>query len=291
METKSQIKEKIRDLVRDKKTQLPTLPIIVDKILNAAREEGTSSKDLSDFICNDQALTNKLLRLSNSAYYGQMKEVDSIQRAITVVGFNEIIGLTIGMSVFSTFKENPVQEVFDIQDLWLHSVGCATAAKEICIKIGVKEGEKLFLNGLLHDMGKVIFAVYFPEEYRAVLEHAKTDKTFLGYKEKQMLGIDHAALTGVLMNKWNFPDSLVFPSRFHHEPIDCPLEYRHHAMIVGLADFLCHQVGIGNSGNHAPKIQRTLLQELKISEKELKGLIQVLRDKRASIQEFFHLMK
>jgi HD-like signal output (HDOD) protein len=133
--------------------------------------------------------------------------------------------------------------------------------------------------------------VYFPEEYRTVLEQANSNKTFLGKEENQMLGIDHAALTGILMKKWNFPDSLVFPSRYHHEPAGCPLEYRHHAMIVGLADFLCHRVGIGNGGNPAPKIKKTLLDELKFSEKDLKELLQLLKEKRASIQEFFHLMK
>ncbi|MBL7178597.1 MAG: HDOD domain-containing protein [Desulfobacterales bacterium] len=287
----SKLKDKIEDLVRNKKTQLPTLPMVVDKVLNAAIDEKTSSKDLSGFINNDQALANKILRLSNSAYYGQMKQVDTIQRAITVVGFNEIIGLTIGMSVFSAFKQNPVHEVFDIRDLWLHSVGCATAAKEIGMKTGMKADEKLFLNGLLHDMGKVIFVVYFPKEYKAVLEDAGKNETVLFLKEKEILGIDHAVLSGLLMERWNFPESLVYPCRFHHDPTDCPQPYRYQATIVGLADFLCHQAGIGSSGNSVPDIPKTTARELRLSEKDLKELLQVLKKKRSSIQEFFELIK
>jgi HD-like signal output (HDOD) protein len=284
-------KEKIRDLVRDKKTQLPTLPVIVNKILGATADENTSAQDLAGFINNDQALANKILRLSNSAYYGQMKQVDSIKRAITVIGFNEVVGLTIGMSVFSAFKESPVHKVLDLRNLWLHSVGCAAAAKEIGLQTGSKATEKLFLNGLLHDMGKVIFAVYFPKEYRAVLDHTNENETVLFVNEKQILDIDHAALSGLLMERWHFPESLVSPCRFHHDPTHCPLDYKRHAMIVGLADYLCYMVDIGNGGSPVPHKPKTSLRELRISENDLNQMIETLQEKRASIQDFFELMK
>lgn len=285
------IKEKIRDLVRNKKTQLPTLPVIVNKILDVAADERTSSQDLAGFISKDQALANKILRLSNSAYYGQMKQVDSIQRAVTVIGFNEVLGLTIGMSVFSTFKENPVHEVFDLRNLWLHSVGCATAAKEIGRQTGSQAVESLFLNGLLHDMGKVIFAVYFPKEYRVVLEHANQNEALLYLKEKQLLGMDHSDLSGLLMERWRFPESLIFPCRFHHDPTYCPPAYQHHAMIVGLADYLSYQAGIGDGGSLEPQLPETSVHKLKISDKEVMKMIGVLKEKRKSIQEFFELIK
>ena len=92
------IDQKIIDMIRDKSTQIPTLPVIVEKILTMAREDSSSAKDLAKFISRDQAISNKILRLSNSAYYGMMKEIDSIPRAITIIGFNEVVSLTIGMS-------------------------------------------------------------------------------------------------------------------------------------------------------------------------------------------------
>ena len=153
------IKEKITEVVRSKNTQLPTLPVIVNNIMSATRDERTSAEDLAGFIIKDQAISNKILKLSNSAYYGLMKEVDSIPRAITIIGFNEVISLTIGMSVLSAFRQKDLHEIFDIRDLWLHSIGCATAAKEIAKKTtGSGMAEQIFLNGLLHDMGKVILA-------------------------------------------------------------------------------------------------------------------------------------
>jgi len=134
-----ELDRKIVDVVRNRKTQLPTLPVIVEKIMRLAGDDRTSATDLAEFISKDQAITNKILKLSNSAYYGLMKEVETISRAITIIGFNEVVGLTIGMSVFSTFRQEDLQGLIDMRDLWLHSIGCALAAKEIAKKAGTNE--------------------------------------------------------------------------------------------------------------------------------------------------------
>jgi HD-like signal output (HDOD) protein len=284
-----EINEKITDLVRSKRTELPTLPVVVENILSAAREERASAKDLADFIGKDQAISNKILRLANSAYYGLMKKVDSISRAITIIGFNEVIGLTIGMSVFSAFRQKDLHGIFGMRDLWLHSIGCASAAKEVAKKTGSSVAEQIFLSGLLHDMGKVIFAAYFPKEYRTVLKDAKKSETLLYHKEKEILGIDHAMLSGLLMENWHFPDSLLLPSRFHHNSVECPLTYRHHAMIVELADFLCQKAQIGHSGNPViPKSER-ISGNLGISLRDMEMIVSELNEQRSKIEDFLEL--
>jgi len=284
-----EINEKILDLVRSKRTELPTLPVVVDNILSTAREERASAKDLADLIGKDQAISNKILRLTNSAYYGLMKKVNSISHAITIIGFNEVIGLTIGMSVFSTFRQKDLHGIFDMRDFWLHSIGCASAAKEVAKKTGSNVGEQIFLNGLLHDMGKVIFAVYFPKEYRTVLEDAKKSETLLYHKEKEILGIDHAMLSGLLMENWHFPDSLLLPSRFHHNSVECPVTYRHYAMIIELADFLCQKAQIGHSGNPViPKSER-ISGNLGISLRGMEMIVSELNEQRSEIEKFLEL--
>jgi len=286
-----EIKEKITEKVRNKKTQLPTLPVIVNNIMSAARDDRTSAKDLADFIVRDQAISNKILRLSNSAYYGMMKEVDSIPRAITIIGFNEVISLTIGMSVISAFHQKDLNEIFDIRDLWLHSIGCATAAKAIAKKTkGSGMAEQLFLNGILHDLGKVILAEYFPNEYRTVLEDAKESQMPLYRKEKQALGIDHATLSGLLMERWNFPENLILPPRFHHNSLECPHTYRDHAMIVEFADFLCQKADIGNGGNPVVQELKTVRQKLGIELRDMEAIIEGLKEQRSKIEEFLELV-
>ena len=198
------IKNKILDIIRSKDTQLPTLPVIVDKILSLARSDRSSAQDLADIVQNDQAISGKLLRLSNSAYFGFMKEVDTISRAITIVGFNEVIGLTIGMNVFSKFGNKDTHGIFDIDSLWLHSIACATTARNIAKKKRLGDIDKIFLTSLLHDMGKVIFAKYIPDEYGKVYEDAKNTTLPLYRKEKEALGFNHAELSGLLMKRWKW---------------------------------------------------------------------------------------
>jgi len=282
-----EIKKKIIDIVRDRKTQIPTLPVIVEKILSIARDERTSAKDLSEFIEKDQAISNKILKIANSAYYGLMREVDSIQRSITVIGFNEVISLTIGMSVFSAFSQTEEKAGLGLKDLWLHAIGCATAAKEISKYLRADVGQQIFLNGLLHDMGKVIFVLFFPEEYKAVLEETKKGDNPLYRVEKKMLGIHHADLSGLLMERWHFPENLVLPARFHHNAIECPSDFRTNAMIVEIANAVCHKAGVGFSGNAIIPATGRVRQQLGMDQKDYEAMVANVEEQKPQIEEFF----
>ncbi len=284
------IQEKIENLVRDKRTQIPTLPVVVNNILQVAGDESTSAKDLADIIIRDQAIANKTLKLANSSYYGFSSKVDSIPRAIAVIGFNEVIGLTIGMSVFSAFNQKASNNTLDMRSLWIHAIGCGTAAKEISKRTGSNVTEQIFLAGLLHDMGKVILSVYFPEEYKTVLEEVKQSQTPLFRKEKEMLGLDHALLSGFLMERWNFPDSLLLPTRFHHSSTACPLEYQRDAMIIEVADCLCQRAEIGNSGNPVIVNVGNTVKELKITHSTIETLVKELKKQLSEIEAFFEVI-
>lgn len=285
-----EIKNKVIGVIRDKRTQLPTLPVVIEKILGAAGDDRTSAKDLAGFISKDQAISSKILRLANSAYYGLMREVDSIPRAITIIGFNEIVGLIIGMNVFSSFRQKSLHEIFTMRDLWLHSIGCASIAKEIAQKAGENETERVFMIGLLHDMGQVILAEYFPEDYKPVLEEAMESEVLLYRKENEILGIDHASLSGILMERWHFPDHFVLPSRFHHNSLECPLDYQRHAMVVELADSLCHKAQIGHSGNWVVPELEGFEERLGIEPDDMEAIIEEMEEQRAKIEQFFMMV-
>ena len=288
--SKMDSKQKILNIIRQKNTQLPTLPVIVDNILNIARDERTSAKDLADFIERDQAITTKVLRLANSAYYGLMKEVDSISRAIAIIGFNEVIGITIGMNVFSVFGKKDANDIFNMEALWLHSITCATAAREIASKKRIGEVDKLFLVGLLHDIGKVIFAKYLPEEYGNVFQQARDSESPLHQLEKVSMGIDHAVLSGVLMKRWNFPENLLLPSHFHHNSLMCPPFYQTFALIVELADYVSLKVKIGGSGNTVNPRVHDLCDKLRLSQEDVVLIEDKIKDQKSNIEEFLKVI-
>ncbi len=280
----------IIDIIRDRKTKLPTLSVVASNVLQLASNDKTSAYDLAEFISKDQALTNKILRLSNSAYYGLVKKVDSIHRAITVIGFHDVTSLAVGISVFSSFKMKGIAKVLDMKDLWLHSICCATAAREISKKINITENEQIFLTALLHDTGKIIFALYFPEEYQKVLQEAAELQTPLFRKEQEVLKTDHAKVVGHLMERWNFPDNLSTPSRYHHDTSRCPLEYQKEVLIVDLANFLCHKLDIGRSGNTAVLDITKTLKMLSLTIEDVMKIVKEIKAQLPKMKEFLQLM-
>lgn len=287
--TKTEVKQKIIKLIKSNDTDLPTLPVIVNAILKAAADPNTSTEDLAKVIENDQSITNKLLKLANSVYYGQRTRVDTIKRSITVIGFDEVIGITLGMNVLSSFADKSSGLPLDMKALWIHSIGCATAAKEIATRTNRAIAKKIFIPGLLHDMGKVIFSIYFRDEYKKVRESAMEERTTLYKTEPAIFNMNHAILSGLLMKRWQFPDNILYPCRFHHNPDACPTEYRHHALIINMADYLCHKAHIGHSGNPVPVAVVNAAQKTGLNHSALRLIVEMLRKKEDEIKEFFEI--
>jgi HD-like signal output (HDOD) protein len=293
------IGERIADLVRDQKTQIPTLPVVVNNIIKVASSETTSAGDLANFIGRDQAMANKVLRLANSAYYRSSGQVDSIMRAIVVIGFNEIVSLSIGMGVFSTVSKSNLHGLLDMNELWLHAIGCSFAAREILKKSISKDPkvrrlmpgrqsqeDQVFLSALLHDVGKVFFAVYFPEEYRTVLGEARWAQASLHQQERELLGLDHGRMAGMIMDQWNFPESISLPCTYHHNPLACPNLYKTNAMVVQLASFICHKAEIGQSGNPMAGYAASTREGLSLTSAEIKAMMENLKKQRSAVEEF-----
>jgi putative nucleotidyltransferase with HDIG domain len=282
------IREKIVDLIRDRGTQVPTLPIMVQKILDIAQDDNTSAKSLGEVVHKDQAITNKILKLSNSAYFGLATKVDSIPRAIALIGFNEVVGMAIGMNVFSQFESDNKGLPLDMRQLWIHAIGSATAARLIAQTVAPADENLIFLAGLMHDIGKVIFTIYFPDEYGPVIKNAQEHQVPLFKKEKELLGLDHTVLAKALMQKWNFPETIWAPIRYHHSSGRCPDHNRRDALIIELADFICHASFVGNSGCTSVQMNENLLIELNLSVDQSYDFIAAVKLQQPEIEAFFN---
>ncbi len=280
------IREKVIDLIRNRKTGLATLPVVINNILVTATSEKTSAKDLANFIMNDQAISARVLRLANSAYYGMSKEIDSISRAIVLIGFKEIISLALGTGILSTFSKNGVDAPIDMTEFWKHSIGVGFAAGKIAKKRRKIPDESTILMGLLHDIGKIIFCLYFPNEYAEVLEKTSNEQTPLYKIEKRYIGLDHAEMAYLLMKQWNFPTSLIQPARYHHNPSACPKQQVDMAMVVNLANFVCHRSGIGRSGNNNIEPDNKILRKLGLSDENVRTLTAELVSEQDQVEDF-----
>ena len=128
---------KARNIVIDKVRNLPTLPDVINKVLTLLEDKSTSAKKLGSLIAYDQAISSRLLKIANSAYYGSMREIATVQHAIVALGFREVRSLVLGITVFDAMKKSSREASIIREDFWMHSVGCALAGQIICKKIQI----------------------------------------------------------------------------------------------------------------------------------------------------------
>ena len=225
---------------------LPSLPSIVTRLIQVVNSPDTSADDAAKLIQKDPALTTKMLRLANSAFYGIPRSISSVSSAVVILGFNTIRSLVLSASVMKMFSGSK-KPVFDKDRFWKHSVVCALAAKIIVrqfINIRMMDPESAFCAGILHDIGKLIFSEFAGDDYQEVCAFARANTMSLLEAERRMLGIGHSDIGRILADKWALPLDLEYALVFHHEPknADNLLDL---VTTVHVADALTHEIGLG----------------------------------------------
>ncbi|MDD9304677.1 MAG: HDOD domain-containing protein [Desulfobacter sp.] len=115
------------------------------------------------------------------------------------------------------------------------------------------------------------------------------NKKPLYFSENAVLKLDHAVLSALLMKRWNFPNSIIIPCRFHHNPESSPAQLRHQALIINLADYLTQKAGVGHSGNPVPVTIKNAPKKIGVNESVLRLIIDQLKRKETEIKEFFKI--
>ncbi len=284
------IREKVIDLIRNKATSLPTLPVIINNIIVTAKSDSTTANDLARFISNDQALSARVLKIANSPYYGLPKKIDSISRAIIVIGFKEIISIALGSGIFKALTPKSKDVLLDMNELWKHSIGVGFASRQIEMTTKKSMEESTMLVGLLHDIGKILFLIYFPGDYSEVLVKHHEDGIPLYEIEQNLLEIDHSEIAYMLMKQWNFPDNISIPIRYHHRITDCPFEHLNRTMIINAADYLCQSAGIGHSANINPERKDEVISALGLSAGQIEELTETMKACRDQVDSFLEAL-
>lgn len=239
---------------------LPTLPTVVSKMIELVDNPRTSAASLSRLISTDQALTARLLKLANSAYYGFPREISTVNMAIVVLGFNTVKDMGLSLSVFDAFKNAEPTPSFDISRFWEHSIACGIASRMLARNYRSRFAGEAFVAGLLHDIGKVILNQYFHKEFVQIME--KTSQgMLLEDAEDSVINTRHSQVGAWLAEKWNLPRLISEAIEFHHAPWDARTEPLFVATIY-LANYLCHVCDLGHSGRTAPPQLDTKLWEI-----------------------------
>ncbi len=230
----------------DQVDDLPTVPHTMQRVLSEIDAVTSSVKSLQAIIEQDPVITAKILKISNSVFYSPVNEITNVGRAIVTLGFLEIRDLVISFSLTGIFCDDLGFAEFTSRDLWLHSIGVATAARLIAGRIPGLDPDDLFTAGMLHDLGRLLYCIYFKQEMQQVLAEAKTSGVTLNESEEHF-GLTHGDIGAYLAMRWQLSDMLVDVIRCHHKPNEAG-EYAKAAAVVNLADSLAKHLQIGWSG-------------------------------------------
>jgi putative nucleotidyltransferase with HDIG domain len=227
--------------------QIPTMPTIAARVMQIVNDPHSSAEDVAKFISRDVALTSKVLRLANSAFYGIPRTISSVNSAIVILGFNTIRSLVLSASVLKMFPSKPGLVAFDRKAFWKHSFMVGIAARmlaQLYRRKKLVDMETAFTAGLLHDIGKLILEQFANDDYLPVLKSARDNKIPLVTAERKLLGLTHAEVSGMLVEKWQMPNELKGPIVMHHTPLE-DKSCQEIASIVHFANYLCHLQGSG----------------------------------------------
>lgn len=194
-------------LVQDS-LDLISLPAAYTRLQEVMADQQSSMQDVADVVSLDPALAARLLRIANSAYYGLPSQIDTISRAVNMLGIQQIHDLTLATSIAQAFEGLP-NEMMDMSTFWYRSVMCGFLARELGKLSGQRNLESLFVRGLLLDIGHLILYSRFPDECRQALAESADDLVRLYQHERRLIGCDANQVGQELMKTWKLPASFV----------------------------------------------------------------------------------
>lgn len=217
---------------------LPTLPHILLKLIEACNRNNPDLNEIGNMVSSDPALSAKILKLVNSAFFGLPHKIDLIHHAVAFVGTSGIKSLAICACVYEVFPKPSGKSTFNLKQFWWHSLRCAFLAKLMATEQDVCQPDEAFLAGLLHDIGKLVLWVNFKTAYETMVERCSRNTDLLLAGEANM-GATHAEVGAWLMERWNLDPSITDCVRYHHEQTERITHAFAMVQIIHIANLLC----------------------------------------------------
>ncbi|HYL82275.1 MAG TPA: HDOD domain-containing protein [Candidatus Acidoferrum sp.] len=282
--------EETRRLVQ-RIVDLPTLPIIIPRVLRLVEDRRSSAGDLAKVIGSDQALASRILRLANSAFYGFRREIVSISHAVVLLGFDTVKSIVLAATVMETLGNGDLVSNFDREQFWLHVVTTAAASRIIGRKLRTVDAEGAFVAGLLHDLGKVVLDRFFYRHYAEVARLAVALPCPIREAEMTLFSVDHAQVGSWLVERWRLPPAIIEPVAFHHRPAEASAENWNLSAVVHLADILARNAGIGSGGDSLiPLPDPEILGRLRVKPADLIHWTDALTAEREAVENFLRVL-
>ncbi len=201
----------------ESETDLVSLPDAVVLLQEAIADPRSTANTIAGIISRDPALTARLLRLANSPIYGFGGRIDTVSRAVTLVGVEPIYHLALSTCALHSFRKIPVQ-LIDMDEFWVQSIYCGVVARLLARQAEVLHPERLFVAGLLHGIGSLLIYCKCPDQAREILSASQGKRALVPLLEKDLLGFTYAEVGAEIARRWNMPDWLVSSIAQHVDP-------------------------------------------------------------------------
>ncbi|MBC8282706.1 MAG: HDOD domain-containing protein [Nitrospinae bacterium] len=229
----------ILDLITENEP-LASLPNSYYLLQEAMEDPNSDFVQIGKIISVDPALTVRLLQIVNSAFYGYHNKIETVTHALGVVGTEQLMQLVLATSVVGQFKGIPA-DMINMEYFWKHSVACGLVARAIHEINNDDDGERYFVAGLLHDIGKLVMCLKIPDQFRIAMDFARKSGDRWYKAEAKYFGFDHGGVGGALLRAWNLPERLQESVAHHHNPVAAK-NYAHEAAVIFLADHISHEI-------------------------------------------------
>lgn len=276
----------VKELIR-KDIKLPSPPAIAVRLMEAIRKENFSYRDFAGIINSDPALSAKILKIANSSFYSLPQTVNTIERAISVLGVTALKNIALSF-VLSANLRGKKEGRFDYDYFWKRSITAAVAA-ELVAPFYRYKSDDLFVTALLQDIGVVFLHLSDPEEYARLLEEKRGGGKAIEVLERQYFGSDHPEVGAEILKKWGIAEKIHAPILCHHAPASAPEEYGGIAEILSLSDNLSSLYHGGHTADRIRKVRETLAQRVGIGEEEIGKLVDSVAGKTVEILSSFEI--
>ncbi|MCK5685348.1 HDOD domain-containing protein [bacterium] len=239
-------------IILDNIDDVPTLPTIASKIIHTANMPLSNAKQMGKVLEKDQALTFKVLRMANSAFYAVKDPVKTVDRAIVVMGFNRVKNIVTRVSAISSFGGSTNSDLFDMTKFWEHCIAVGMTCSILAKQLKMPKPDEMFTAGLLHDIGKLILAQYLVSEFEKIAKKVYSDNCSFIQAERDIIGVDHTHIGKWLANKWRLSKDIKLIISEHHHPPGDDLILGTSAkpiVLVFLADHITRKAHIGFGGD------------------------------------------
>jgi len=275
------------DQLIDEVVTLPSMPTSLARITELLEDPNCEVHEMGEAISADPAIAFKTLRVVNSAYYGFGQEVGTVDHAVVLLGMRVIKNLVLTATVMEIVDPSA-------REFLKHSVACGMAMRTLAhfgpLRHAVESSDEAFVYGLLHDIGKIIFEEYLPDEYEQIGKHMVAERVTWREAEREILGVDHAELGARLAAKWKLSRSVVDAIGGHHD-LRLAGEHRLIAANLFVANYLCTVCGMPSHGGNTADLPEEVWEATGLDRRQLPAIFERFMAAMPAVSDLLRLAR